>query len=191
MCTYLTTAAVQYTTVSGHHLSSLFIFAVPLLRWGFYRARYTWQLWPMLSIAAFGVIATSGGLQLSMNKGDFYAPMAALVMAVSSFVWSVLLERSQPRRAYARHFSFVRSQLKSLEADWSALLLLRRLPDDSMAGGWRSNRRLRINQYYEPRTAVAWLLLNLDRLIEVRGLLAKLSPRSSGPCAIPSQFSWS
>ena len=25
----------------------------------------------MLSIAAFGVVATSGGFQLSMNKGDF------------------------------------------------------------------------------------------------------------------------
>ena len=42
MCMYLSTAAVQYTTVSRtSFFSSLFIFVVPVLRWGFYRARYT------------------------------------------------------------------------------------------------------------------------------------------------------
>ena len=83
MCMYLTTAAVQYTTVSRtSFFSSLFIFVVPVLRWGFYRARYSWQLWPMLLIAAFGVVATSGGLRLVMNKGDFYALLAAVVMSI-------------------------------------------------------------------------------------------------------------
>ena len=139
MCMYLTTAAVQYTTVSRtSFFSSLFIFVVPVLRWGFYRARYSWQLWPMLLIAAFGVVATSGGLRLMMNKGDFYALLAAVVMSIfvvrlerlarevpatqlahmlgiSLFGWSLL---EIARSGVGRGFGFLRGD--SLTALWQA-----------------------------------------------------------------------
>ena len=139
MCMYLSTAAVQYTTVSRtSFFSSLFIFVVPVLRWGFYRARYSWQLWPMLVVAGFGVIATSGGLRLSMNKGDFYALLAAVTMAIlvvrlerlareipatqlahmlgiSLFGWSLL---EIVRSGIGRGFGFLRAD--SLTALWPA-----------------------------------------------------------------------
>ncbi|MEC8052075.1 MAG: DMT family transporter [Myxococcota bacterium] len=139
MCMYLSTAAVQYTTVSRtSFFSSLFIFVVPVLRWGFYRARYTWQLWPMLAVAGFGVVATSGGLKLSMNKGDFFALLAAVMMAIfvvrlerlarevpatqlahmlgiSLFGWSLL---EVARSGIGRGFGFLRAD--SLTTLWQA-----------------------------------------------------------------------
>jgi len=83
LCMYLSTAALQYTTVAKmSFFSSLFIFIVPVLRWGFYRARYTWHLWPMLIVAGLGVVAASGGFRLTMNRGDYFAFLASIIMAV-------------------------------------------------------------------------------------------------------------
>jgi drug/metabolite transporter (DMT)-like permease len=139
LCMYLCTASVEYTTVSRmSFFSSLFIFIVPLLRWGFYRALYTWHLWPMLAVAGFGVVATSGGLRLSMNKGDFYALLGAVMMAIfvvrlerlarevpatqlahmlgiSLFGWSLL---ELVRSGIGRGFGFLRAD--SLTALWQA-----------------------------------------------------------------------